>query len=87
MEEAAGEAMRKGKAYRVTGATSIEENGQPPLLGGWPSSCFISFLSPKVNAPAKGNKKTPFPRPLSREGANQQKALCRHYPIPHSSKL
>jgi hypothetical protein len=38
MEEAAGEAIRKEAIYRVTGATSIGEKGQPPLLGGWPSS-------------------------------------------------
>jgi hypothetical protein len=73
MEEAGGEAIGKGTNYRVTGATStVRENGQPPLLGGWPSSCFIWFLSPGVNNPAKGHKKTPFSLPLSREGGKLQ---------------
>lgn len=36
-----GEAIRKGTCYRITGATSMAEKGQPPLLGGWPSFCFI----------------------------------------------
>jgi len=75
-----GKVRRYGrKYYRTTAATSTEENGQPPVLGGWPSSCFISLFSPKVYKAARETK-TLSPQPSSRERAHTLKT-------PHSFKL